>query len=89
MLSSFVLHSFLFQVGYVGVKHQQPFAGKNGKWVLTEKTNEREGKGERGGDYLSVFSAKLLFNLLMEFSRFSPSSLCGLVIKEGIIVFVG
>ena len=52
---------------------------KDWKWVLTAKTNERGGEG----------GAKLLLNLLMEFSSFSPSSLCGSVINGGIMAFVG
>ena len=44
------------------------------KWVLTAKINEMGGEG--GEYYLSVSSAKLLLNLLMEFSSFSAIPAC-------------
>ena len=49
---------------------------KDWKWVLTAKTNKMGGEGE-GEEYnFSVSSAKLLLNLLMEFSSFSPIPAC-------------
>ena len=51
---------------------------KDWKWALTTKTNEMGGGGGGGvrregrGNYFSVSSAKLLLNLLMEFSSFPP-----------------
>ena len=44
------------------------------EWALTAKTNEMGGEGEEY--YLSVSSAKLLLNLLMEFSSFSLIPAC-------------
>ena len=45
-----------------------------------------EGKG--GKYYLSVSFAKLLLNLLMEFSSFFHSSPCGHVINGGIMALI-
>ena len=51
-------------------------SGKDWKWALTTKTNEMGGGGgvrrEGRENYSSVSSAKLLLNLLMEFSSFPP-----------------